>query len=326
MARRFSGLAVALGLAASLAYYVLFVKDDLPERSSLALDWDAIRALAGPVEQGPQSIGSEVVARGRFFGWMICAGCGWGEVAMEFRTYALRYADGASVVIDAVHDEGRHAAMPMMGDYDAAAFARQTDALRRAERILLTHEHWDHASGLLALLRSEPHEKPGTGGNDPTTARDWRSRLVIPEAQRHSDAMREAGLLEADFEGLPATPDQPLRAIAPGVVAIAMPGHTPGSQVVYVRRSDGAELLFLGDIVWNARNLRERRAKSRLVSLVAGEDRRPLLEQIAYFAELASDARRGANESPQIHFVVAHDPEQNALLLEQGLLVAGLGD
>jgi glyoxylase-like metal-dependent hydrolase (beta-lactamase superfamily II) len=235
------------------------------------------------------------------------------------------YTNGESVVIDAVHDAERHAAMPLMGDYDTDAFARQTEALRRAEHILLTHEHPDHANGLRAVI-AEP---------------SVRARMWIPEAQRHSAAMRDAGLSEDELAGLPAigaatgaaigpaigapggpaAEGGPYHAVAPGVVVIPMPGHTPGTQVVYVRRSDGAEYLFLGDIVWNARNLRERRGKSRLISWAAGEDRGPLLDQIAYFADLAVSV--GSSPSGW-YFVVAHDPEQNARLLDEGFLEAGL--
>lgn len=303
-------LLAAVLLALSLAYFFLFVKDPLPARSSLEIDWERVRALAGPVEAGPRAVRSEVVARGRFFGWMVCAGCGWSGVPMEFRTYQLAYADGSSVVVDAVHDAERHASMPMMADYDPEAFANQTTALRRADRILLTHEHWDHANGLLAVI------------DDASV----RPHLLIPTAQRHSAAMREAGLSEERFVGLPEAPDVALRPVAPGVVAIAMPGHTPGSQVVYVRRADGAEYLFLGDITWNARNLRERRGKSLLIGLVAGEDRARIAEQIAYFSDLATagPATGESDSGASFAFVVAHDPEQNAALVEQGLLEPGL--
>jgi glyoxylase-like metal-dependent hydrolase (beta-lactamase superfamily II) len=298
-------LLLALPLSLPIAYHVLFVQDSLPTASTLSIDWPRVRTLAGPVNEGPRAIQSDVVARGSFFGWMICAGCGWDEVPMEYRTYQLVYANGESVVIDAVHDAERHAAMPLMGDYDTDAFARQTEALRRAEHILLTHEHPDHANGLRAVI-AEP---------------SVRARMWIPEAQRHSAAMRDAGLSEDELAGLPAIGAGPYYAVAPGVVVIPMPGHTPGTQVVYVRRSDGAEYLFLGDIVWNARNLRERRGKSRLISWVAGEDRGPLLDQIAYFADLAVSV--GSSPSGW-YFVVAHDPEQNARLLDEGFLEAGL--
>ena len=298
-------LPIVFLLAIGVGYYVLFEKDSLPERSSLSIDWERVRTLAGPVREGPRTIRSEVVAHGFFYGWMICAGCGWGEVPMEFRTYQLVYGDGKTVVVDAVHDAERHASMPTMREYDAAAFARQTQALRRADRILLTHEHWDHANGLRAVI------------GDPKL----RERMLIPAAQRNSQAIRDAGLTESEIASLPEVADVDYRAVAPGVVALAMPGHTPGSQVVYVRRSDGAEYLMLGDIVWSARNLRERRAKSRLISWVAGEARGPLLDQIAYFADLAASDR---GQPPQWRFVVAHDPEQNAALIEAGWIETGL--
>ncbi len=288
-----------------VAYFLLFEKDSLPERSSLSIDWERVRTLAGPVHEGPRAIRSEVVAHGYFYGWMICAGCGWGEVPMEFRTYQLVYGDGKTVVVDAVHDAERHASMPTMREYDAEAFARQTEALRRADRILLTHEHWDHANGLRAVI------------GDPKV----RERMLIPAAQRGSQAIRDAGLTESEIASLPQVADVDYCAVAPGLVALAMPGHTPGSQVVYVRRSDGAEYLMLGDIVWSARNLRERRGKSGLISWVAGEARGPLLDQIAYFADLAASDQ---GQPPQWRFVVAHDPEQNAALIQDGWIETGL--
>lgn len=298
-------LLLVVPVALGLGYFALFVQDSLPERSGLSVDWERVRTLAGSVDAGPRAIRSEVVAHGFFYGWMICAGCGWGEVPMEFRTYQLVYGDGKTVVVDAVHDAERHAAMPTMRDYDADAFARQTRALRRADRILLTHEHFDHANGLRAVI------------GEPAV----REKMLIPAAQRTSQAMRDAGLTESELATLPEVADTDYRAVAPGVVAIALPGHTPGSQAVYVRRADGAEYLMLGDIVWSARNLRERRAKSRLISWVAGEDRGPLLDQIAYFADLAAGDREGTS---QWHFVVAHDPEQNAALIAGGWILPGL--
>ena len=303
--RRRAACVVALLVALPAAHHVLFVVDSLPSEPKLAIDWMRVRTLAGPVNESPTAIRTDVVARGMFYGWMICAGCGWGEVPMEFRTYQLVYADQRTVVIDAVHDAERHAAMPMMGDYDRPAYLRQTEALRRADRILLTHEHWDHANGLLAVI------------DDPAV----RGRIWLPAPQRDSEAMREAGLAAGLLAALPPPGEVLMQAVAPGVVVIPMPGHTPGSQVVYVRRADGVELLFLGDIVWNGRNLRERRGKSRLIGWLAGEDSSALRDQIAYFSDLAAGSGRSRSSW---NFVVAHDPEQNARLIAAGVLAAGL--
>src|SRR5581483_5018541 len=39
--------------------------------------------------------------------------------------------------------------------------------------------------------------------------------------------------------------------IAPGVVLIKAPGHTPGSQVVYVQLASGREVILSGDVALN---------------------------------------------------------------------------
>jgi glyoxylase-like metal-dependent hydrolase (beta-lactamase superfamily II) len=43
----------------------------------------------------------------------------------------------------------------------------------------------------------------------------------------------------------------PVLPIAPGVVLVKTPGHTPGSHVVYVRLKCGQEILLAGDGAWN---------------------------------------------------------------------------
>ena len=40
-----------------------------------------------------------------------------------------------------------------------------------------------------------------------------------------------------------------LYAVAPGVVLVSAPGHSPGSQLVYVRLADYREVLLVGDLV-----------------------------------------------------------------------------
>ena len=47
-----------------------------------------------------------------------------------------------------------------------------------------------------------------------------------------------------------------LYRVAPGVALQKAPGHSPGSELVYVRTADGHELLFVGDIAWNEESLR----------------------------------------------------------------------
>jgi len=292
-----SAILAVVGASLIGLWWYLFEYDALPAPGNYSVDWEAARALAG--SGGPGSVHTELVAEGEFFGWMLMAGGGWSREPMEFRSYQLVYDNGPWIMIDAVQGRALHETMPLMGSYHDAAWEHQRAALREASRIVVTHEHYDHIGGLASAMG-----EPGVV-----------SRMYITAAQRGSGRMLEAGFTAADIAALPPAAYTGMHRLAPGVVLIAAPGHTPGSQIVYVRMHDGAEYAFLGDIVWNARNLHEHRGKGVLIGLLAGEDHLQLNPQIAWFAtELASTT---------IRFVIAHDPRWNAALLERGMLVPG---
>ena len=67
---------------------------------------------------------------------------------------------------------------------------------------------------------------------------------------------------------------QCLFVVALGVVLIKAPGHTPGSQLVYVCRADGRKYLFMGDTVSMADNIRLRSQRLRFVTSVRGNSNR----------------------------------------------------
>jgi glyoxylase-like metal-dependent hydrolase (beta-lactamase superfamily II) len=78
-----------------------------------------------------------------------------------------------------------------------------------------------------------------------------------------------------------------LRAVAAGVVLIKAPGHSPGSQMIYVQRADGREFLFVGDIGWSRRNIEEVRPRARAISqFMLGEDRDAVFGQLAGIRDL----------------------------------------
>jgi glyoxylase-like metal-dependent hydrolase (beta-lactamase superfamily II) len=105
-------------------------------------------------------------------------------------------------------------------------------------------------------------------------------------------------------------------AIAPGVVLIRAPGHTPGSQMVYVKREDGRELLFIGDIGWSLRNVETGKGRPRLLSqFMLNEDRD------AVFAELA--ILKALHEAePNLLIVPGHDVATVDALIAQGAMTA----
>ena len=139
------------------------------------------------------------------------------------------------------------AEMGMEEFYDAAQ-ARVNSALRQAGTILITHEHADHEGGLVAL--GDPGALARTRFNsNQVDGNRWTDLLPWPQGARPQPTL--AG-------------SDPV-AVAPGVVVIPAPSHTPGSQMIFVRLADGREFLFAGDIASFALNWRETRARSRLV-------------------------------------------------------------
>ena len=56
-------------------------------------------------------------------------------------------------------------------------------------------------------------------------------------------------------------------------VLIEALGHTPGSQMVYVNRADGAEVILTGDTAWIMDNVAKEQGPAKLVPIIMGSDR-----------------------------------------------------
>jgi glyoxylase-like metal-dependent hydrolase (beta-lactamase superfamily II) len=101
------------------------------------------------------------------------------------------------------------------------------------------------------------------------------------------------------------------------VVLIRAPGHTPGSQMIYVRRADGREYLFMGDVASLLGNVENQKIRSRLVTdFMTHEDRDAVMGQV-----MALHALHGAQ--PGIVLVPGHDAAAIDALIRDEALVAG---
>ena len=113
---------------------------------------------------------------------------------------------------------------------------------------------------------------------------------------------------------------QGMLPIAPGVVLVKAPSHTPGSQLVFVQFADGSEYLFMGDISSLDRNWRETRARSRLVGdLIVDEDRAAVFSWLKAFKALSE-------ANPDVTMVPSHDGIVIDQLVEAGRLKRGFTD
>lgn len=290
------GTAVVTGLALAAIGWLFYLGDSAPGRP-FPLDLAAVRAEATRLPgAGPRVIEVETVSHDAVPRIAMVAGADWGQVDLVRASYRLIYPDGA-VVIDAGESD-EHARRFGIDRYDRGARTRVLRALDGARLAIFTHEHGDHLGGALTsprLARIAPRLLLNQAQLAGTEASSWPSSISRPRP----------------FEF------QTIRAVAPGVVLIAAPGHTPGSQLVYVRRSDGREYLFLGDTASMLDNVVTGRQRSRLVTrFMSGDDRPAVAAQLRAIGEIAG-------RNPELVLVPGHDGATIAELARRGLLRPG---
>ena len=286
MKRRYKIL-LALLVLIGAPYYWLLVDNRAGGAPERPIPLAELRRLAESVPgPKPESVAIQTVGWRRVPGALFVAGGGLKRKLLTIQAGLLSGPWGEIVV-----DSG-------FGAQDAEAFgleafradsqARVDAAMRRARRIVFTHEHLDHMGGLTRL---------------PDFAQVAPRTLITPEQRggnRWSDSLpwprgARARLEPFRYSGL--------AAIAPGVVLIRTPGHTPGSQMVYARLAGGREVLFAGDTATMERSWREVRARSRLVGdLMVGEDRP------AVFGWLKA-VKRLHRQAPGMVIIAGHDEE-----------------
>ncbi|SHN82978.1 MBL fold metallo-hydrolase [Bradyrhizobium erythrophlei] len=225
------------------------------------------------------------------------------EPSVQARTaYQIVYADG-TVMVDTGMDLDTHRffGRGVEEPYFPEAQARVEKALQKAKAIIVTHEHGDHVGGLIrsghfaelapkaVLTRAQLDtllNAPQIPELKPTT--DVTSRLQIIDYNRYM-------------------------AFAPGTVLIKAPGHTPGSQMVYVTLQSGKELLLAGDVAWHMDAVRLNRPKDA-----------PWIKEPAELMTAELDWLNGLSRSENnLSIVISHDEEQRRAYIEQGVLGDG---
>jgi len=282
-------------------YYWFIMESHMPSDAHFELDMNKVRALADEMPgDRPVEIQVEKVAQFTFPATAVVAGDGWSSSYLPVYSYQLVYPDGRTGIIDTALSKAQGG--DNLTDFDPAAYDRMEAAIGRASFILLTHEHMDHIGGLAAY---------------PELAKIVSSVDMTKEQIDHPE--RSAPVVIAkDILGQfkPVVYDKYL-AIAPGVVLIKAPGHSPGSQIIYVRKQDGTEVLILGDVAWHFRNIETERERARLVTqFFLKEDRH------AVFGELKALHALHAAE-PTLAMMPGHDGEMESALVKSGVFAEG---
>ncbi len=214
--------------------------------------------------------------------------------------FQVRYPHGW-VMVDAAYPRDPKS---KGSDFHEDRYQKILDALRGSGLIVITHEHIDHVGTLLKSPVADdvaPHTL--------LTRQQMETLLTKPKVAFTSlDSARRHRYLVVDYDRV--------LPIAPGVVLVRTPGHTPGAQMVYVKLASGKEILFAGDVTWLKLGVDQQRQKPDSVSRQLSEDRGRIAQQIAWLKNVVEPAG--------VAVAISHDGTQLQGLAKQGYLVDGL--
>lgn len=168
------------------------------------------------------------------------------------------------------------------GGYDAT----------KLEAILLTHAHWDHASGVCDF--------PGT----PVLVAPAEQRFVaeggwITSVARSCTTVnyRAMAFESGPYLGYPQSHD--LHGDG-AVVIVPAPGHTPGSVNVFLTLPNGKRYALVGDLVWQREGITLREERPWAIRRLADSAPAEVRAEILHLAALAV-------RFPELVIVPAHD-------------------
>ena len=222
------------------------------------------------------------------------------DPSVQARTaFQVMYADGF-IMVDAGMDQQVHRffGRGVEEPYDMAAAGQLERALTRARLIVVTHEHGDHVAGVIHTSR----------------ARELAAKTILTRSQVQTllttPQMPEIKLTEEMAARYLVVDYDRYLPLAAGIVLIKAPGHTPGSQMVYLVLESGREYLLIGDAAWHMDGVRFMKGKD---APWITEDQNAVTSQLQWLNELS-------RSEPRLVIVASHDDEEHADLIRKGML------
>jgi glyoxylase-like metal-dependent hydrolase (beta-lactamase superfamily II) len=300
------GVLFALAVLGSLFYWAV-ADGDAPPGPQNEFDLAAYRALvAGDAPAAlPTAVNVQVVGASEAPGFAAEAGAfSTGELTFSYVTFQIVTPMGDVLVDGAVDQATLDQMSGGKGRFDQAAYDSVLQAMARANVVMLTHEHLDH---VMAIAR---HPEPAA----------IAPRLRLTRAQLDGLAQHAIGGQLAPEIASIAPIDLTLpQRIAPGVVAVAAPGHSAGEIVIYVKTT-AREFLLIGDIAWVFDNVAHARGRPRFIRWIVPNvdpDRPRVLRQLRALHDLHQS-------EPDLVILPAHDDAYLRGLIGASILGQGI--
>jgi len=305
--RLLPALVILLGIFLAAVWWLFISDSAAPEEAPGVFDIAEWRALAG--EAGDDALATEIrwleIGHDAFPAFAIQAGAFHGQVPMSFNAIQIVLPDRTLIVggaVDASTAEDMRQA-DETAEFFPDNYSQLVFAMLEARQVLITHEHIDH---VMAIAR---HPDPNT-----LAPRLWLNRAQIDALPRFV-----SGPMPPLYRTLDPRLTGEVQAIAPGVVVIPAAGHTPGSQMIFVRLQDGREVLLVGDIVWSMSNLVDLTTRPVLTQFVVfdpNEDRTAVKRQLRALHDIA-------DAEPDLIILPSHDRDYINTLIADGVLLQG---
>jgi len=298
------GLAVVLAALAGFAWYAV-IDGAAPARADGVVDIASYRALVAndPAESLPTEVRIEFVGESTAPSFATEAGAFGGARTMSYNSFQIVAPNGGLIIDGAVDRATLDEMSKGEGSFSEEAYTRVLEAITHAPNVMITHEHLDH---VMAIAR---HPQPAAIAANLDLTREQLDGLP-----RHAPG----GQLAPELAALSALDLTQPQRIAPGVVAVAAPGHSPGTILIYARTAT-REYLFIGDIAWVMGSVENARGRPRFIGwIMPGVDpnRPAVLRQLRALHDLAA-------AEPALVLVPAHDDEYLRGLVDSGALTEG---
>jgi glyoxylase-like metal-dependent hydrolase (beta-lactamase superfamily II) len=284
-----------------IAGTVLLLYSPVPAKTSFNVTLEELRTLADQ-DKGklPVSINALNITDGKFPAGIVVAGY-FSPMSVPCYVWQINYsgANAQRIMVDTAQHKKHLKGISAGGIFHEKEYNLMQNALRSASKIVLTHEHLDHAGGaalspylneILPKLWITPEQKNGS----------FMADALFPDG-----ALDKAQILSYDR----------VMKFAPGVVLIKTPGHTEGSQILYVKLSNGMEYILAGDIAWSMMNINIPKGRPLLTSLALKENRTNSANQLRWLNDMQKEG---------LTILITHDGGHVSDAAAKGLIKIGL--